>query len=200
MPLQQNDKEISNLAKNYSKHWMLYKQKVFLNLDTYCSAGIYPSGTGIHSTSATFTWSLISLNSSPRFSPRIVTSVPPSRGPRSGVICRQVAIETLPSFPLNKKQHGELPHPPASQSLVQTNRKWRMTQQPIPSCTCRSQWLRDGVRGGRQREKLWVIWFSGIIGPLSVIAAKPACLWWIMISRTASWASRALPIAKTKPC
>lgn len=112
MPLRQNDKEISNLARYYSKHWMLYKQKVFLNLDTYCSAGIYPSGTGVHSTSATFTWSLISLNSSPRFSPRIVTSVPPSRGPRSGVIYRQVAIETLPSFPLNKKQHGELPHPP----------------------------------------------------------------------------------------
>lgn len=42
---------------------------------------------GVQSTSATFTLPWISLKSSPRFSPRIVTSVPPSLGPRRGVIC-----------------------------------------------------------------------------------------------------------------
>lgn len=62
---------------------------------TYCSAGMYPSRTGRHSTSATFTFPSISSNVSPRFSPRIVTRVPPSRGPLRGVICTKERVEEM---------------------------------------------------------------------------------------------------------
>lgn len=53
---------------------------------TDLSALIYCEGTGLQRTPATCTWE-ISLTCKPRFSPSIVTRVPPSRGPVKGLIC-----------------------------------------------------------------------------------------------------------------
>lgn len=55
---------------------------------TYCSAMMQPSSTGEHLTPATSTLSTISLNARPRFMPWMVTLVPPSGGPATGVTCR----------------------------------------------------------------------------------------------------------------
>lgn len=48
---------------------------------THCSATMYCSGRGVHCTPATCTPWAISEKSRPRFTPRMVTLVPPSGGP-----------------------------------------------------------------------------------------------------------------------
>lgn len=48
---------------------------------THCSATTYCSGSGVHGTPATCTPWAISEKSRPRFTPRMVTLVPPSGGP-----------------------------------------------------------------------------------------------------------------------
>lgn len=74
---------------------------------TYCSAGMYPSTSGLHSTPATLTWDAISRNSSPRFSPRMVTLVPPSRGPVTGLIWRNEPRERRTIKPGTRILPGE---------------------------------------------------------------------------------------------
>lgn len=53
---------------------------------TDLSALMYCEGMGLQRTPATWTWA-ISFTWRPRFSPSIVTRVPPSRGPVTGLIC-----------------------------------------------------------------------------------------------------------------
>ena len=56
---------------------------------THCSALMYSLSTGLHSTLPTRTPSRTSSNRSPRFSPVMVSRVPPCRGPVSGDSCRE---------------------------------------------------------------------------------------------------------------
>lgn len=56
----------------------------------YCSALMYSLSTGLHSTLPTCTPSRTSSNRRPRFSPVMVSLVPPCRGPVSGDSCRKV--------------------------------------------------------------------------------------------------------------
>lgn len=56
----------------------------WLNTTAYLSALMYSSSTGMQGTLPTRTPIWISLNCRPRFSPRMVTLVPPWRGPVSG--------------------------------------------------------------------------------------------------------------------
>ena len=51
----------------------------------YCSAVMYPSSRGVHCTPATSTLPSSSEKDRPRFRPWMVTSVPPSRGPATGL-------------------------------------------------------------------------------------------------------------------
>lgn len=52
---------------------------------SYCSAVMYPSSCGVHCTPATSTLPSSSEKDRPRFRPWMVTSVPPSRGPATGL-------------------------------------------------------------------------------------------------------------------
>lgn len=52
---------------------------------SYCSAVMYPSSFGVHCTPATSTLSCSSEKDRPRFKPWMVTRVPPSRGPATGL-------------------------------------------------------------------------------------------------------------------
>lgn len=54
---------------------------------THVSETTYLSGSGAQCTPPTRTAPRMSLKRRPRFLPRMVSSVPPSRGPRSGSIC-----------------------------------------------------------------------------------------------------------------
>lgn len=56
---------------------------------THCSATTYCSGRGMHCTPATCTPWAISEKSRPRFTPRMVTLVPPSGGPDTVRIWRE---------------------------------------------------------------------------------------------------------------
>lgn len=52
---------------------------------SYCSAVMYPASCGVHCTPATSTLPSSSEKDRPRFRPWMVTSVPPSRGPATGL-------------------------------------------------------------------------------------------------------------------
>lgn len=76
---------------------------------THCSAMMYSPGRGVQGTPATCTWWAISEKSRPRFTPWMVTRVPPSGGPDTVKICsRKMGLkfglatgrETAAPFPL----------------------------------------------------------------------------------------------------
>lgn len=65
-------------------HLLTLLSGAFLSSDTHLSALTYSSSMGTHGTFPSRTPVWMSLNCRPRFSPRMVTLVPPWRGPVSG--------------------------------------------------------------------------------------------------------------------
>lgn len=61
---------------------------------THCSALMYSLSTGLHSTLPTRTPSRTSSKRRPRFSPVMVSRVPPCRGPVSGNSCGEAGAGT----------------------------------------------------------------------------------------------------------
>lgn len=77
---------------------------------THCSAMMYSPGRGVHGTPATCTWWAISEKSKPRFTPWMVTRVPPSGGPDTVKICRrEVRLATKGVIHKNRTRFLSLP-------------------------------------------------------------------------------------------
>lgn len=83
---------------------------------THCSALIYSLSTGLHSTLPTRTPSCTSSKRRPRFSPIMVSRVPPCRGPVSGDSCGEAGAWAAEGHPgpeaaAQGRQLGSQSHP-----------------------------------------------------------------------------------------
>lgn len=92
---------------------------------THCSAMMYSPGRGVQGTPATCTWWAISEKSKPRFTPWMVTRVPPSGGPDTVKICRrEVGLATDWIIHRNRKRFLSLPKSKVLRNYDETPRIW----------------------------------------------------------------------------